>query len=37
VAYFTYLDRWRNSGKFDGLEFTRVSTMEPVANPGGSA
>jgi cation diffusion facilitator CzcD-associated flavoprotein CzcO len=29
VAYFTYLDRWRNSGTFDGLEFkSRVPSSD---------
>ena len=23
VAYFEYIDRWRNSGDFEGLEFRR--------------
>jgi cation diffusion facilitator CzcD-associated flavoprotein CzcO len=26
VAFFTYLERWRNSGKFEGLEFESVKT-----------
>jgi len=31
VAYFTYLDRWRSSGHFAGLEFQRVAPKEPVS------
>jgi hypothetical protein len=31
VAYFTYLDRWRNSGNFAGLEFQSAAPREPVS------
>ena len=36
VAYFTYLERWRASGTFAGLEFQAVSPKEPVTSPASS-
>jgi len=35
VAYFEYIDRWRRSGRFEGLDFTRPAARsgEPDACP----
>ncbi|MCL4684155.1 NAD(P)/FAD-dependent oxidoreductase [Myxococcota bacterium] len=35
VAYFEYIDRWRRSGRFEGLDFTRPAARsgEPEACP----
>ena len=31
VAYFQYIDEWRKSGRFEGLEFRRASEAAKVA------
>jgi hypothetical protein len=32
VAYFEYIDAWRTSGKFEGLEFRGRGATEPLAS-----
>jgi len=37
VAYFEYIDRWRRSGRFEGLDFTRSAARPGEADVGPKA
>jgi cation diffusion facilitator CzcD-associated flavoprotein CzcO len=37
VAYFRYIDEWRSSGRFEGLQFTPVPDAAPGAAPTSTA